>query len=51
VGCDPVKETDRRAAVGAGREFTVRTSIGLLSVAECGLCRALSIQDAGQLHT
>lgn len=32
------------------REFTVRTSIGRLAVAECGLCGALSIQDAGQLQ-
>ena len=32
------------------REFTVRTSIGRLVVAECGLCGALSVQDAGQLR-
>lgn len=32
------------------REFMVRTSIGRLLVAECGLCGALSIQDAGQLR-
>ena len=32
------------------REFTIRTSIGRLRVAECGLCGTLTIQDGGQLR-
>jgi hypothetical protein len=42
MGCRPRKS--------GPREFTVRTSIGRLVVAECGLCGALSVQDAGQLR-
>jgi hypothetical protein len=35
---------------GQPREFTIRTSIGRLRVAECGLCGTLTIQDGGQLR-
>jgi hypothetical protein len=35
---------------GQPREFAIRTSIGRLRVAECGLCGTLTIQDGGQLR-
>jgi hypothetical protein len=39
-----------RPAQDGPREFTIRTSIGRLRVAECGLCGALVVQDDGQLQ-
>ena len=39
-----------RPAQDGPREFTIRTSIEHLRVAECGLCGTLTIQDDGQLR-
>jgi hypothetical protein len=39
-----------RSVQDGPREFTIRTSIGRLHVAECGLCGALVVQDDGQLQ-
>jgi hypothetical protein len=39
-----------RSVQDGQREFTIRTSIGRLRVAECGLCGALVVQDDGQLQ-
>jgi hypothetical protein len=39
-----------RPAQDGPREFTIRTSIGRLRIAECGLCGALVVLDDGQLQ-
>jgi hypothetical protein len=44
------RHREGRPAQDGPREFTIRTSIGQLRVAECGLCGAVVVMDDGQLQ-